>query len=42
MLFRSDYDDTEYLDAERQQMDMTKEGARIVDKIEDNEGEIEL
>ena len=37
-----DYDDTEYLDAERQQMDMTKEGARIVDKIEDNEGEIEL
>lgn len=24
------------------EMDMTKEGARIVDKIEDNEGEIEL
>lgn len=37
-----DYDDTEYLDAERNQMDTTKEGARKVDKIEDGEGEIEL
>lgn len=32
-----DYDDTEYLDAERHQMDTTKEGARIIDKIEDGE-----
>lgn len=36
------YDDTEYLDAERHQMDTTKEGARKVDRIEDGKGEIEL